>query len=80
MAQAGADYAADATATAAVSSPAFYRWSSDSLRDQVQGMLDNPATDFGWLMIGGSNNSKRFFSRENGNVSNRPVLHVVYTP
>jgi hypothetical protein len=49
----------------------------------VQGWLDNPSGNFGWIMIGdesGPLTAKRFDSRENGAVQNRPRLTVFHTP
>ena len=49
----------------------------------VQGWLDAPAANFGWILIGnetGSRTSKRFDSRENATAANRPALQVDFTP
>ena len=49
----------------------------------VQSWLDNPSTNFGWLLVGNealSETSKRFDSRENAIADNRPLLTVNFTP
>ena len=48
----------------------------------VQDWLDNPANNFGWIVIGDESSSrtaKRFDSRENPTEGNRPQLTVNYT-
>ena len=48
----------------------------------VQDWLDNPATNYGWLLLGNENTavtSKRFDSREHPTGANQPVLTVTYT-
>ncbi|MCL4211824.1 MAG: hypothetical protein KJZ68_14310, partial [Phycisphaerales bacterium] len=61
-----------------------YTWGSTSgMVGDVQGWLDNPAANFGWVLIGNeavSVTAKRFDSRENPVPENRPVLIVDYTP
>jgi len=49
----------------------------------VQGWLDQPATNFGWILIGNEaapTTTKRFDTRESPISSNRPVLEVAFTP
>ena len=49
----------------------------------VQAWLDDPLTDFGWLLRGNegaSQTARRFDSRQNSVEANRPVLTIVYTP
>ena len=51
--------------------------------NDVQGWLDNPSSNFGWLLQGNESTSpttKRFDTKENGTVANRPMLTVNYTP
>jgi hypothetical protein len=48
----------------------------------VQGWLDSPSGDFGWILIGpegSGNTTKRFDSREYATASNRPLLTIDYT-
>lgn len=77
--QGGADYEVTAAAGTPVGGIGAYNWTSDTLRNQVQDMLDTPAANFGWFMIG-DGGAKRFAARENGLASSRPELTVVYTP
>ncbi len=80
---ASGDFSAAATATKAVGSTASYEWQSGAMRDEVQGWLDAPATNFGWVLIGNESTpgtAKRFDAREHPNASVRPTLSVVFTP
>ncbi len=84
-AAAGGDYAATASAALLVGTdPAPYSWgSTPTLVADVQGWIANPATNHGWILIGnevGDRQGKRFESRENVTVANRPRLVVVYDP
>jgi MYXO-CTERM domain-containing protein len=48
----------------------------------VQGWLDAPGTNFGWLVQGDEvtvGSAKRFDSRENSTVGFRPALEITYT-
>jgi hypothetical protein len=83
-AQAGGDF--DATPRAAVSvgsAVGFYTWGpTQQLRDDVQGWLDDPATNFGWLVRGNESQlqtARRFGSRNNLNAALRPSLAVEFT-
>jgi hypothetical protein len=74
----GGDFnpAADATATARDS----VTWeSSEAMIARVQGWLDQPATNFGWIVIGNetqSTTAKRFDSREVDPAATRPALTI----
>ena len=60
----------------------FYTWSSDEMASDVQSWLDDPSSNFGWIIIGneGDNRTtKRFDSKENSGEANRPVLTVRFT-
>ncbi|MDX1388688.1 MAG: multicopper oxidase domain-containing protein, partial [Acidobacteriota bacterium] len=49
----------------------------------VQTWLDDPSGNFGWILIGDESiigTTKRLSTRENGNVLERPLLTVDYTP
>ncbi|HEU5311730.1 MAG TPA: DNRLRE domain-containing protein, partial [Candidatus Eisenbacteria bacterium] len=79
----GGDYAATASASAAVGGNASYSWSGAGLVADVQGWLDTPATNFGWLVRGDesvSQTAKRFDSSESGTVTRRPSLVIDFTP
>lgn len=80
----GGDFEAGASATTAVDGLGAYEWGSTAgMVADVQGWLDSPSTDFGWIVLGDETvqtTAKRFDSRENPVAANRPVLSVTYTP
>ncbi len=79
----GGDFAAAATASTLVQTTGFYRWgSTPAVVADVQTWLDNPSTNFGWMIVGDESSpvtAKRFDSRENDVVANRPSLEIFYT-
>lgn len=79
----GGDFASLAGAVKSVGDVGFYTWNSTTdLVADVQGWLDNPAGDFGWLLRGDEDNdqtSKRFDTRENSESDFRPVLKIDFT-
>lgn len=79
----GGDFSA-ASASAFVSGVGFYAWSSAGLVADVQGWLDDPATNFGWGIIsnyeGGDMTAHRLDTRHHMNPAFQPVLSVTYTP
>ncbi|HXS08926.1 MAG TPA: DNRLRE domain-containing protein [Candidatus Krumholzibacteria bacterium] len=80
---AGGDHAPQASATTPVGNDGFYAWSSVIMLADVQGWLDTPSQNFGWLMIGDESttrSSKRFDSRTSSIASQRPQLTVEFTP
>jgi spore coat protein A len=82
-ATAGGVFQATASATTSVNKEGFYSWSSTGLVADVQLWLNNPGTNFGWLIKGDeitTKTSKRFDSREVATVSQRPVLQVDFVP
>jgi hypothetical protein len=81
-AQAGGDFAPVASATQVVGGFGTYSWSSPQLAADVQGWVSNPASNFGWILVGGEDvaqTAKRFNSRENADASTRPQLVVAFT-
>jgi hypothetical protein len=79
----GGDFAVTPSATLAVAGNGDYTWTGPGLIADVQGLLDDPATHFGWLLRGDESlNStvKRFNARENGDAPTRPRLVVTFTP
>jgi len=79
----GGDFAPTSSATASVAGVAHYQWGStaDMVAD-VQGWLDEPSSNFGWILVGNEavvGGAKRFDTKENSNVAFRPVLTVDFT-
>jgi hypothetical protein len=76
----GGDFAAAASATTDVGGLGSYSWSSAQLAVDAQDMLDNPAGDFGWLLLvdeGTVGGAKQFASRENPD-DPVPVLEIAF--
>lgn len=78
----GGDFRAAASATTTVSDrEGLFTWSSPGLVADAQLWLDNPGTNFGWLIRGGegtTKTAKRFDSLEVTASSLRPVLQVQF--
>ncbi|MBI2425866.1 MAG: putative Ig domain-containing protein [Candidatus Hydrogenedentes bacterium] len=77
----GGDTAPDPVATAMVNETGRYTWSSPEMIDDVSEWLNDPAQNFGWLLGGNETDPdsvKRFDSRENGTIENRPELEVLF--
>ena len=77
----GGDFDFSPSANTTVNLPGGYQWSSAQMVADVQGWLDDDATNHGWLVLGDEKvaSAKRFDSRENPTPSRRPVLTVTYT-
>ena len=78
---AGGDFEQTASATINVGAVGTYSWDSNQLVADVQGWVDNPSMNFGWLIRGeeGSpSTAKRFRSRHNSS-SIAPQLTVDFT-
>jgi hypothetical protein len=80
---AGGDFVASPSASTVVQSTGFYHWrSTEALLSDIRSWLDNPAGNFGWILIGDESmpvTSKRFDSREHPEVTHRPKLTVFFT-
>ncbi len=80
----GGDYEGDASATQAVAGLGMYTWSSTpQLVIDVQLWLDNPLSNFGWIILGDESlgsTAKRFDSREHPTPANHPTLNIHFTP
>ena len=76
----GGKFAATASATTSVNAVGTYTWTSAQLAADVQGWVNSPATNFGWLLKDGETvlSAKRFGSAE-GDAALRPKLIVTYT-
>lgn len=71
------------SATTPVAGEGAYAWSSPSMAADVQAWLTTPSINFGWAIVGNEDlpqTAKRFASRENEVLTQRPVLVVEYTP
>lgn len=79
---AGGEFDATASATQTVSGLGGYTWgSTPAMVSDVQGWLNNPSTNYGWLVRGNESatrTAKRFDSRENPNPGARPQLTITY--
>jgi hypothetical protein len=78
----GGVFSAAASATTSVGGTGFWEWSSPGLIADVQGFMDQPGQNFGWLLRGdesAASSAKRFFTREAA-AEFRPVLIVTYIP
>jgi glucose/arabinose dehydrogenase len=78
---AGGAFSATASATTSVGfALGKYTWSSAQLATDVQGWLDSPATNFGWILLGNestANSAKRFDSRD-AYFTSQPALDISY--
>jgi spore coat protein A len=80
----GGSFVAGASATTAVGPTGSYAWGSTSgMVADVQAWLDNPAQNFGWILVGNevqTQTAKQFGTRENTTTANRPSLTVTFLP
>ena len=78
----GGDFWAAASVSKLVAGEGAYVWpSTGQMVADVQGMLANPAGNFGWVILGDEASiptAKRFNSREHADVSTRPWLMIEY--
>jgi carbon monoxide dehydrogenase subunit G len=78
----GGDFATTASASTIVNNVGFYHWTGAGLIADVEGWLEDPASNFGWEILGNetdAGSAKRFDSREAPLAANRPVLTITYT-
>jgi hypothetical protein len=76
----GGDFSATVSANQSVGSVGVYTWSSSQMRADVQSWLDDPASNFGWLVLGDESEiatAKRFDTRES---AGPPVLTIQFRP
>jgi hypothetical protein len=82
----GGDYNATPSATASVAGTvgsSFTCGSTAAMVTDVQGWLNNPAGNFGWMVLGDEvdvASFRSFHSREATNAAQRPALTVTFTP
>jgi hypothetical protein len=77
----GGDFEAVSDATGIVTFTSGKWESSDAMIARVQQWLDQPATNFGWIIIGDETSGssvKRFDSRESASAIARPTLTIEY--
>jgi hypothetical protein len=75
----GGDFSGTVSASQSVGAIGQYTWSSAQMVADVQSWLDNPASNFGWLVLGDESDvatAKRFDTRES---ASPPVLTIQYT-
>lgn len=79
----GGDFVDVVSSSTVVDQVGFYTWpSTEQLVADVQAWVDDPATNFGWLVQGNEDDvqtAHRFDSREAPDEFNRPLLTVTYT-
>jgi hypothetical protein len=76
----GGDFSVTASASQSVGPVGVYMWSSSQMRADVQSWLDDPASNFGWLVLGDESEiltAKRFDTRES---ASPPVLTIQFRP
>jgi hypothetical protein len=76
----GGDFSATVSASQLVGVVGQYTWSSAQMVADVQAWLDNPASNFGWLVLGDETavaTAKRFDTRES---ASPPMLTIEFTP
>jgi hypothetical protein len=79
----GGDFSSVPSASAAVAGLGFYTWASPLLTADIQAMLNEPALNFGWFLLGdesAASTAKRFDSREHVDSLVRPSLTIEYIP
>ncbi|MEC9374087.1 MAG: DNRLRE domain-containing protein [Planctomycetota bacterium] len=77
----GGDFVAAASGSATVAGLGSYTWMSPGMVADVQAWLDDPASNFGWMVIGDEGSlqtAKRFDSRHAGEAT-RPMLVIENT-
>jgi spore coat protein A len=79
----GGDYDPTPSATTPTNDVNFYTWTSSAVINDVQGWVDAPASNYGWIVRSDETTTKtdrEFASRQNTTVAWRPKLEVTYTP
>jgi hypothetical protein len=74
----GGDFSATVSASQSVGGVGQYTWSSAQMVADVQSWVDNPASNFGWLVLGDETaaaTAKRFDTRES---ASPPVLTIQF--
>jgi hypothetical protein len=83
-AEPGGDFAPTASASTPGAGIGSYTWGpTPEITAEVQGWLDDPSSNFGWLLKGNeeeNGTAKRFESKENEVPESRPALVIEFTP
>lgn len=83
-ATAGGDFSSTVSDSQSIVGVGSYSWGSTSeMVADVQGWLDDPDNNFGWIVIGDESTlqtAKQFGTHEITSVSSRPTLVVTFTP
>jgi len=77
----GGDFDPTVSASQLVGDIGHYSWSDPQLTQDVQDWIQNPGSNFGWLLMGDEYaypTSKRFNTKENPNPDTWPVLVIHY--
>jgi Dockerin type I domain len=80
---AGGTFSSTVSATTSVNDVGFYSWTGAGLVSDVQQWVNQPSTNFGWILIGNettAGTAKQFDTRENTTSADVPTLTVNYTP
>jgi hypothetical protein len=76
----GGDFSATVSASQSVGGVGQYMWSAAQMVADVQSWLDNPDSNFGWLVLGDESTiatARRFDTRES---ASPPMLMIEYVP
>jgi spore coat protein A len=79
---AGGDYDPTASATQSVVNAGPYAFSSANLVADIQGWINDPASEFGWIIVGNeaaTSTVKYFASRHDATATNWPLLTITYS-
>ncbi len=81
---AGGDFAPAPSATSSLNNgPGDFSFNTAQLIADVQDMVDNPGSNFGWAILGDENdpmNARRIASRENTQTDSQPFLTITFEP
>jgi hypothetical protein len=78
----GGDFVSTPSAVTVVEQTFNYSWSSAQLTADVQAWVSNPSANFGWMIRCSettNTTAKRFDTKENPIVEQRPLLTIEYT-
>lgn len=81
----GGDFSPTSSATTNIGTgaPELFTFSSAQLIADAQDMVNTPASNFGWVILGdenGSMNARRIASRENPTAINQPSVEITFEP